>query len=133
MLFGLTYFAHTQIDTFQISSTLLELEFEPEEIQMLKGSVRQRMSDYRAMHNLSLDNSISPALYFDVRPVGFEVTKDDHSKINWQLPEAKLPTEMDDLAFFSILELASLVKDRKISSVELTTFLLIGLKNTVTG
>jgi hypothetical protein len=41
-------------------------------------------------------------------------------------PGVDMPVNKNDLAFYSIPQLASLIKNKKISSVELTQFLLTG-------
>ncbi len=73
-------------------------------------------------------NSISPKLNFDPRPINFELNT-VQEKINWELPEnIKLPENKEELAFYSISELASLIKNKKISSTELTKLYINRLK-----
>ncbi|MFK9832819.1 hypothetical protein ACJEN1_24755, partial [Escherichia coli] len=49
--------------------------------------------------------------------------------INWSLPTmVSLPANKNDLAFYSIEQLASLIKNKKISAVELTKFFIERLK-----
>ena len=50
-------------------------------------------------------------------------------KITWDIPwQCELPANRNDLAFYSIPQLASLIKNKKISSVELTKFFIDRLK-----
>jgi Asp-tRNA(Asn)/Glu-tRNA(Gln) amidotransferase A subunit family amidase len=48
--------------------------------------------------------------------------------VNWNLPNAKMPLNKNELAFYSLAELASLIKNKKISSVDLTLFFIDRLK-----
>ncbi|MEJ7682624.1 MAG: hypothetical protein WKG06_33160 [Segetibacter sp.] len=51
------------------------------------------------------------------------------NKIYWNIPENVLiPKDTNDLAFYSILQLASLIKHKKITSVELTKFFISTVK-----
>ena len=51
------------------------------------------------------------------------------NKVNWNIPaNIAMPQNKNDLAFYSVLQLASLIKNKKISSVELTRFFIDRLK-----
>jgi Asp-tRNA(Asn)/Glu-tRNA(Gln) amidotransferase A subunit family amidase len=54
---------------------------------------------------------------------------DKQVPIEWNIPaNEQLPKNKNDLAFYSILQLASLIKNKKITSVELTQFFINRLK-----
>ncbi|MGI8600802.1 MAG: amidase, partial [Chitinophagaceae bacterium] len=73
-------------------------------------------------------NDIPYPFAFQPAPIGFNIPK-NQQKINWILPvNVALPKNKTDLAFYSIPQLASLIKNKKITSVELTTFFLNRLK-----
>ena len=72
------------------------------------------------MHQYTLNNEVPPALLFNPVPHGFTVDTASASA-QWNIPEeVSLPINRDELAFYSVLELASLLKDQKITSTELT-------------
>ncbi|MEL6134567.1 MAG: amidase, partial [Bacteroidota bacterium] len=80
------------------------------------------------MREHPLSNAVPPAFVFNPQPVGFEVNTDQRS-IDWQLPQdVRLPDDREELAFYTVAELASLIKSRQISSVELTNIYLNRLK-----
>jgi Asp-tRNA(Asn)/Glu-tRNA(Gln) amidotransferase A subunit family amidase len=99
---------------------LLALDFEEWEIDTMLKDLNGNAESYRFMHQYELKNEVPPALVFDPLPAGF--TPDSVFAVNqWNIPEdVPLPVQPDELAFYSILELASLIKHQKISSVELT-------------
>src|SRR6185369_12144052 len=73
-------------------------------------------------------NGIPPALMFNPIPVGMRF-ETERKKFKVNLPAAvKLPANRDDLAFYSIGELAQLIKHRQITCLELTRFYLQRLK-----
>ena len=49
-------------------------------------------------------------------------------KVKWDYPKINLPLNKNELAFYSILQLSSLLKNKKITSVELTRFFIDRLK-----
>ena len=94
----------------------------------LAGSVKDRSREYDKMHRFSLDNSIpmsmmqSPLLpYMDLNKKQLPVKFNIPAGVN-------MPVNKNDLAFYSIPQLASLIKNKKISSVELTKFFIDRLK-----
>ncbi|MBK8505207.1 MAG: amidase [Saprospiraceae bacterium] len=117
-----------QVDSFKISSGLWGLDFSQEEIAQLKKTVYDRERDFEIIRQFPIDNNIAPALYFNPLPKGIEIPADQGENIQWKLPAIDIPADKNDLAFYSILELASLIKNRKISSTDLTNFFIDRLK-----
>ncbi len=117
-------------DTTKIRSSLevVGLEFDKSEIRQMSRSVRSNKSSYSEIREFSVDNSVSPALVFNPIPAGFQYSS--FSPLNtWVLPmDIELPDNKVDIAFMSIPELASLIKNRKITSLELTKLYLERLK-----
>lgn len=100
------------------------LEFSDTEQQMMVKRLNEHLRALEDLRRLSIPNSLAPALLFDPRPAGF-VMKPEDSSFDWQSPEAvALPPNRDDLAFYSVAELASLLRARQITSEELTRFFL---------
>jgi Asp-tRNA(Asn)/Glu-tRNA(Gln) amidotransferase A subunit family amidase len=79
---------------------------------------------YEAIRGFDLDNSVAPALVFDPLPSGFKPPA-SVGPVMWNIPEdVFLPANLSELAFYSIPQLASLVKSRRISAEDLTLFFL---------
>jgi Asp-tRNA(Asn)/Glu-tRNA(Gln) amidotransferase A subunit family amidase len=107
---------------------VMGLQFTPAERDSLFGNVKGTVQDFSNMRKYPLDNSVPlstwqspvlPGMVFNTR----------QNPVNWAIPNNTLmPSNKNELAFFSILQLASLVKNKKISSVELTRFFIDRLK-----
>lgn len=112
----------------RIAAELLGLSFSQDEIvQMSRGVHRQKRS-YQMIRDFELQNSIRPALQFNPLPYGFN-PPDDSGLNEWTIPDnINLPDNPSDIAYMSIPELASLIKNEKISSVALTKLYLNRLK-----
>ena len=110
------------------SAKLFDLSFTTKEIDTLYSDVIDNIANFKAMHNLPLANSVPlsmwqtpvlPGMHFN------EVQK----PILWKLDNnVQLPANKNDLAFYSIEQLASLIKNKKISSLALTQFFIERIK-----
>jgi Asp-tRNA(Asn)/Glu-tRNA(Gln) amidotransferase A subunit family amidase len=112
----------------QNAEQLLDLQFTESERDSALSDVALYLRIYQAMHKQSLKNWESPALLFDPLPAGKKINT-IQKPVNWLIPnDVKLPQNKNDLAFYSIPQLASLIKNKKITSLELTQFFLQRLK-----
>jgi Asp-tRNA(Asn)/Glu-tRNA(Gln) amidotransferase A subunit family amidase len=82
---------------------------------------------YKAMHKTLPKNDLAFPFAFSPAPVGFKIPA-VQQKIAWSFPTIPMPANKNELAFYSIPQLASLIKNKKISSVELTAFFIGRLK-----
>lgn len=107
---------------------LIGLEFtEVERDSMLEG-LKEQLEDYQSIRNIPLDNSVPPAILFNPIPAGL---KFDSTRTPFKMSPAKniiLPTNPEDLAFYSVRQLAELIRTRKITSEQLTRLYLDRLK-----
>ena len=112
------------IHTVREAGRLLGFSFSQTELENMMPTVRLHRQSGEAISEARLENSVGSALEFDPLPRGFElpVQKGD---IPWELPDdVSLPENLEELAYFSIPELAVLLKNQKITSEELTLFFL---------
>jgi Asp-tRNA(Asn)/Glu-tRNA(Gln) amidotransferase A subunit family amidase len=110
------------------ASKLIGLEFSQAEKDSMLNDVEDNLSGYEKMRKISLPNDVAPALEFNPVPTGFVF---DNSKRVFQINTPKnvfLPQNRDELAFYTIPQLAELIRTKKITSLELTTFFLERLK-----
>ena len=112
----------------EAAQRLFGLDFTSAEIDTLLPSLEGNLATYRAQRQKPINNAIFPALYFDPHPAGFQVPKLQENP-EWGLPSSlTLPENREELAFYSVAELAVLIRSRKISSLELTQLYLDRLK-----
>ena len=128
VLIILTTLCTAQVDSLGLIGEIFGLNFSPAHLEMMRKDVQSRRLDFAEMRKVKLENSVGPAIYFDPRPTGYVIPQGSDRSIDWQLPPTTLPRDTHDLAFYNILELASLIKHKLISSTELTSFFLKRLK-----
>lgn len=105
-----------------ISANTIGLTFTDAERDSMLREVVDNRSTYIRMRMLSLDNSIPPSMWQQALLPGMPAPA-PQQKIKWAIPaKLNLPANQNELAYYSLLELASLIKNRKISSVALTQF-----------
>lgn len=115
-------------EEIQHASKIIGLEFTSAERDSMINQLENNRESFRAIRDLKLDNSVPLPLEFNPIPPG-KTFNHEQLPIEWHIPaEVSLPDNRSDLAFYTVTELASLVKQQKITSVELTRFFLDRIK-----
>ena len=130
LLFGIQSFAQDTLTKQDLKSAakLIDINFTQKEIDTMYDGVKDNYDGYKLQHKLSLNNSVPMSLWQSPVLPGMKFSE-KQDLINWNIPtNVQLPANKNDLAFYNILQLASLIKNKKISSVELTKFFINRLK-----
>ncbi|WP_421806495.1 amidase [Flagellimonas sp.] len=110
------------------SEKLIGLHFANKQIDTLYPYLQRNRSGFDSLRKYPLDNGVFPAVRFDPTPFGFQVPEQQQGT-QWNIPDhIEVPEPYDLLAFYTIPQLASLIKHQKITSTELTKFFLARLK-----
>ena len=110
------------------ASKIIDLSFTTKEIDTLYSDVIDNLANYKAMHNLSLPNSVPLSMWQTPVVPGMHLNT-VQKPIAWKLDNTvQLPANKNDLAFYTIEQLASLIKNKKISSLALTQFFIERIK-----
>ena len=107
---------------------IIGLEFTGAERDSMLSGLDSQLVNYEHIRDIGLKNSISPAITFNPIPVGFEFPKEQKQIKFSDYSQTKLPEDINDLAYYSIGELAELIHTKQITSTELTKFFLERLK-----
>ena len=107
------------------AAKLFDIQFTQKEIDTLYSDVLDNIANYKAMHKLSLPNSIPLSTWQLAVPLQ---TKKNNKGALLENTKVALPANKQDLAFYSISELAYLIKNKKISSLALTQFYIDRIK-----
>ncbi len=110
------------------SAKLFDLSFTTKEIDTLYSDVIDNIANFKAMHNLPLANSVPLSMWQTPVLPGMHFNEVQKT-ILWKLDNTvQLPANKNELAFYSIEQLASLIKNKKISSLALTQFFIERIK-----
>ena len=114
----------------QIRNTVnwYDLEFTDAEADSMMGNLNNYLLLYKSMHKTLPANDIPYPFAFHPAPLGMKVAT-KREKISWDIPlRTEVPVNKNELAFYSIPQLAALILNKKISSVDLTKFFIERLK-----
>ncbi len=116
-----------QFETDQ-AEKLIDVQFDGSKREMMKKELSDHLESYQTLHSYNLLNSIPPAISFNPIPVGF-MWDTEQNPIEWELPEdVEIPDNIEELAFYSVAELAQLIRMQKITSLTLTKMYIHRLK-----
>jgi Asp-tRNA(Asn)/Glu-tRNA(Gln) amidotransferase A subunit family amidase len=113
-------FAQEPAYSTQTIERLYGLSFTKAERDSMATNLANLQKSLEAIHQYKLNNDVPMSLIFDPLPIGF--TPDQIQKpVEWGLPkDVKLPANKEEIAFLPVHKLAVLIRDKKITSLELT-------------
>ncbi|MHC4727064.1 MAG: amidase [Planctomycetota bacterium] len=115
-------------DMLAEAERFIGLEFTDEERELMIDGLNGQLKKYEQIREVSLDNSVAPAIQFNPLVSGVQPgAKQKTIKIS-RPKRRKLTSNLEDTAFWTVTDLAGLIKSRKVSSLELTKMYLERLK-----
>lgn len=116
------------LEQIEAAEKLAGLSFSPEEREMMVENLQRNRDKYQSLRDMKLGNDVIPSFVFDPRIGGVKaLVLDAKEAIDWSCPDVDRPDSDEDLAFMTVPELASLLKSRQVTSVELTELYLARL------
>ncbi len=116
------------LEDLEYAQKTIGIDFTFQEQELMLDGLNDKLKSYKSIREYPLTNDIPPSLIFNPVPPEFYINKNKRP-IHWEIPDnIELPEDKNKLAFYSILELASLLKYQKITSSDLTAFFMKRLK-----
>ena len=112
----------------QEAEQLAGLEFTDDERELMVDGLNSYLEDYEELREVPLDNSIVPALQFNPVPAGMTFERKTGRLRMSKRRRRKAPSDLEDLAFWPVTDLARLIRARKVRPTELTKMYLDRLK-----
>jgi Asp-tRNA(Asn)/Glu-tRNA(Gln) amidotransferase A subunit family amidase len=112
----------------QSAEKIIGLSFTDAERDSMMDGLMNLLNQYRQLRGIDLANSVWPALLFNPIPVGAVF---DAEPVPFEVDtpaEVKRPANLEEVAFWSIPQLAELIRTRQVTSVELTEMYLKRLR-----
>ena len=110
------------------ASKLVGLEFTDSEKDSMLEELEDHLSNYFKIREISIDNSIPPSLLFNPIPVGKKLNHDYKDIVLSNPVNTEVPVDIEKMAYYSVRDLGELLKNRKITSTQLTKMYLDRLK-----
>lgn len=106
----------------------LDINFTDAERDSFQVELEESKGSYENIHRFGLSNNMGMSLLFNPYPIGFKGESQQRA-IDWGLPkDVKLPERKEELAFYTVHQLSVLIKNKKITSTELTKLYINRLK-----
>ncbi len=125
-------------EMLQDAEQIAGLEFTDQERDLMVDGLNSHLKRYEKLREVRLDNSVAPAIQFNPIVPGMSFEKKQHAASLTGLTglpikagkptRTERPLDIEDLSFWTITNLAGLIKSRKVSSLELTNMYLSRLK-----
>lgn len=110
------------------AASVAGLDFSDQQLDHMLAGVNKLVPVYNDLRKVQLDNSIAPALHFNPLVPGMKI---DRTKRPMQMsaPEqVTRPGNLEDAAYWTVRQLAELIRTKQVTSVELTEMYLARLK-----
>jgi len=110
------------------ASEIMGLEFTRSEIDSMRGDLNDLLGNYEELRKIDLTNSVSPAFSFSAILPGMKF-EERRPNLRYKRPTGvNRPQNLEDVAFWTVTQLAELIRTRQVTSVELTEMYLNRLK-----
>lgn len=107
---------------------IIGIGFSEAQRDSMLDELNNNLESYLKLRELNIPNSIPPALLFNPVPAGMQFEKGP-DQLKLSSPENKsVPDNPEALAFYSVRDLAELIRTRKVTSTQLTKMYLERLK-----
>lgn len=131
LLPGVLWAEMEKTGTSQVTGAMVEaavamagLDFTTEQCAAMVTVVNENLGNYRALHAISIPNDVAPPFYFSPLVPGMVVDRKP-APIRFSKPARRSrPANLEDVAFWSVVDLAHLIKTRAVTSLELTQMFL---------
>ena len=115
-------------ENIEAAEKVIGLEFSDAQRDSMLDDLNDNLESYQKLRELDIKNSVPPVLLFNPVPVGMKFEKGE-SQLKLSPPENKaIPQNFEELAFYSVRDLAELIRARKVTSTQLTKMYLERLK-----
>ncbi len=107
---------------------LISMEFTDAKRDSMLEGINANLDNYLTLREYPLPNSVVPALQFNPIPVGAEFEQTQYPIKFSPISKIIRPDDLEEVAFWTVRELAELIRSRQVTAVELTELYLRRLK-----
>jgi Asp-tRNA(Asn)/Glu-tRNA(Gln) amidotransferase A subunit family amidase len=117
-------------DMIDHASLIADVPIAEDYKEMMIEALNDFSKDYDLIYGLKIPNQVAPAIVFDPVPPGMKFAEQKQAKISLSpsVHAGPVPKNLEDAAFYSVRQLAELVRTKQVSSAALTEMYLERLK-----
>jgi Asp-tRNA(Asn)/Glu-tRNA(Gln) amidotransferase A subunit family amidase len=102
------------------------LTFSDEDRKAVLQGVNRSLTGFEDVRKLDIPNDVAPPFYFSSIVPGMKVNR-TREPLHFSSPVVKRPANLEDVAFWPVVQLAQLIKTKQVTSLELTEMYLARL------
>src|SRR5579864_4877981 len=95
------------------------LTFSDEQRKAVLQGVNRSLTGFEEVRKLEIPNDVSPPFYFSSIVPGMKVNR-TREPLRFSAPAMKRPSNLEDVAFWPVVQLSQLIKTKQVTSTELT-------------
>jgi Asp-tRNA(Asn)/Glu-tRNA(Gln) amidotransferase A subunit family amidase len=95
------------------------LSFSADDQKSMLEAVNQNLTRFNELRAIQIPNDVSPPFHFSALVPGMTVNR-TRQPFRMSTPAVKRPANLEDVAFWPVVQLAQLIKTRQVTSTELT-------------
>jgi Asp-tRNA(Asn)/Glu-tRNA(Gln) amidotransferase A subunit family amidase len=95
------------------------LTFSDEDRKAVLQGVNRNLTSFEEVRKIEIPNDVAPPFYFSSIVPGMKVNR-TREPLHFSAPVVKRPANLEDVAFWPIVQLAQLIKTKQVTSLELT-------------
>jgi Asp-tRNA(Asn)/Glu-tRNA(Gln) amidotransferase A subunit family amidase len=112
----------------EAAEKIVGLTFTDAERDSMIGDLVDNLDSFEKIRGVPLANNVPPSLQFNPLPVGFRVPVGGDKLVTTPPKRREVPGDLEELAFYSVRDLAELIRTGEITSTELTMMYIDRLK-----
>lgn len=116
------------VEDIAVAEKIIGIQFNQKDRELMLDDVNENLLNYEKIRSVKLENSVPPSLYFNPIPQGHKIEKTKKPFKYSKIKNLKVPKDPEELAFLPVTHLSALIKERKITSLQLTKLYLERLK-----
>jgi Asp-tRNA(Asn)/Glu-tRNA(Gln) amidotransferase A subunit family amidase len=124
------FFFGSRSERLSLATTerLMGLSFSADKRDSLQDRLDEQLKSYQKIRSVSVPHGVAPSILFNPIPDGwkFQTVRKAFKQSKTKVQE--IPSNLEDLAFYSVGELGDLIRTRKVTSEQLTEMYLQRLK-----
>ncbi|HEY6626157.1 MAG TPA: hypothetical protein VIZ21_04310, partial [Ignavibacteriaceae bacterium] len=115
-------------ENIEKAEKIIGFEFTDVERDSMQTSLDEQLTNYDNIRKVKIANNVPPAILFNPITAGYVFPKEQKEIVFSDYSYVKLPSDKNDLAFYTVGELAELIRTKQITSTELKKYFLERLK-----
>ncbi len=110
---------HVTDEMLKSALAIAGLTFNDEDRKAVLQGVNRSLTGFEEVRKLEIPNDVSPPFYFSSIVPGMKVNR-TREPLHFSAPAVKRPANIEDVAFWPVVQLAQLIKTKQVTSLELT-------------